>query len=255
MPVNFATIEAVIAKRNAFIDLQQAKLEASLLKIGSRFSNDIQQIIGTGVFDASVLVDALDSIGWTKALIEMIDPLSEGFQELLRYSRDLSIALDVPFILTTQAELELTAFIQAKQNNVIFNFRDAIARTMTDTVVAARLSRRPFEQIVQEIDEELALQGRRAATEVSTALNQYDRAVMAKVYENADIKRFVYYPPSTIATSRESCKRAVNSKLQSTGWTRADIDRDSELDFIKGGKPYYNCRHDWLPALKGVTYA
>jgi hypothetical protein len=235
-------LENILNVKTAFIDAQQAALEKLLIRLGGQFANDLAQIVGAGVFDLGVLQEALDVLGYSQEIINKLDP----FQGLLDYSRQASAAQGVNFLLTSQQEAQLETFLQIAQQRIAVSFRSEIAGSMLDFAIKSKLSQRPTAQIIAEAAEQLEVFGRRASTEVGTALSQFDRAVSSMLYENAEIELFFYFPPTLIQTSRPACIAAVSDPRQQTGWTRADIEAEPDLDFILGGKPYYNCRHEWI---------
>ncbi len=236
----------LLNSKTAFIDQQQQKLEELLIKLGNQFANDLSRLVERGIFDVNTLLDALDTLGYSEALIRGVRLESETIQSVLDFSRQVSQAQGLNFVLTGQSEAQLFAYLEAVEAKVLAAFRDEIAADMTKFAIESKLSNRPFKQVKNEAAERLAIEGRRAATEVSTSMSIFDRAVMDAVYQQNDVKLFFYFPATLIPTSRDSCTRAVTDPRQQTGWTREDIQNAPDLDFIKGGSPFFNCRHEWI---------
>lgn len=241
---DFTKVKRLLTTKDKTILSQQAKLEAALIELGNQFANDLERIVGLGAFDRAAIISALQELGWEN---ELLDSLQSFFDDILPLSQEISQAMGINFILTAQQEADLTALLEARTQKILTNFRDEIAQDLFSFATESKLSQRPSKQIVSEAEARLGIVGRRAATEVTTAISIFDRATMNAVYENAEIRKFVYFPPTLVPKSRDSCRRAIADPRQRTGWTREDIQNEPDLDFVLGGAPYFNCRHEWIP--------
>jgi hypothetical protein len=239
-------IKRYIDLKGHLIDDAQEKVEKLIIEIGARFASDFATIVGRGVFDVNVILEVLEQLGYEQALLDAIRLESPAIQQLLEYSKAFSEAQGLTFALTAQNELQFAAYMDAVEKKILTAFRDEIAADFVKFGIESRLSARPVDQIINTVKERFAEIGRRAAAEVGTSIKVFDRAVMDAVYKQNGVERFVYFPPTLIPTSRESCRKAVNDPRQKTGWTREDIEKEPDLDFVLGGYPYYNCRHEWI---------
>ena len=149
-------------------------------------------------------------------------------------------------LLSKQVEAQLEAYVNAYENKLSHMFREEIADDLYLFAVESKIGNRPVSEVQRLATERLAPVGRRASTEVGTALSAFDRTTMGFYYDEAGVDRFVYWGPRDDVT-RDSCRTALSSEKQQTGWTREEIDANPDVDFVLGGKPYYNCRHEWLP--------
>lgn len=246
-------LKNIINSKDKLILSAQADLESVLLSLGTQFANDFAAIIGKGVFDVGIVLDALDALGWEENVLKTIRAESETVQKVLDYSRQMSNAEGINFALTSTQEAQLSAYLDATDGKVRA-IKNYIAADMNQYAIEAKLSRKPTQQIINEITDRLAAEGRRASTEVGTALFQFDRSVMDDAYQNAGVELFYYFPGNVIETSRQACIAAVSDPRQQTGWTRTDIENEPLLDMIRGGYPYYNCRHRFISfeAAKGI---
>ncbi len=243
-------LERLLKEKTDVITAQQGFLERKITELGAQFAEDVARIVGAGVFDLASFVSALDAIGYTDTVIEGM----RDIEQLLAYSKRISEAMGVSFILTPANEVELAEFITVAVEGLRETFGNQIARDMQKFAMASRFSDQPFEQIVNAAKQRLAPVGRSAGTEVATALATFDRTAQKRSYENAGIDLFWYYPPSVIETSRDTCIAAVSSQFQQTGWTMQDIQNFPGIDFVQGGEPFYNCMHQFLPFKAKALY-
>ncbi len=248
-------LQKVLSKKDLFIEAQQRVLEELLLSASVAFSEAFLQIVGTGEFDPEEIERILQEIGYAEELESLMAQFDEDgevagfgiFQELLEISAEVSDVLGIPFALTAQNEVDLGLFLQTKSRKFDRLFRQEIADDMFELAVNVRLSNRPAGQIDSAVVERFEQAGRSASVEIQTALTSFDRTIMDNLYEEAGIERFIYWPDETVPTSRDACINALNDPRQETGWTREDIQNHPDLDIILGGKPYFNCKHTWLP--------
>jgi hypothetical protein len=241
--------------KDLFIEAQQRVLEDLLAMASTEFENAFLQIVGTEVFDPQEIQRILIEIGFADELDRILPSFDvDGtvadfgiFQELLEHSAKVSEALDIPFALTAQNESDLNLFLRVKKTKFDRLFKTEIADDMFELALNVRLSNRPQGQIRTEITEQFAAKGRSASVEIKTALTAFDRAVMDGLYQEAGVERFIYWPNELVENSRDACRNALADPRQETGWTRQDIEEHPDLDFILGGKPFFNCQHTWLP--------
>lgn len=243
-------LERLLREKNDVITAQQNFLERKIVELGAQFAEDVARIVGAGVFDLPSFISALDAIGYTDTVIEGM----RDIDQLLAYSKQISREMGINFILTAANEVELAEFITIAVEGLREKFGTQIAQDMQKFAIASRFADQPFEQIVNAAKQRLAPVGRSAGTEVATALATFDRSANKRVYENAGVDLFWYYPPSVIETSRDTCIAAVSSQFQQTGWTMQDIQDFPGIDFVQGGEPFYNCMHQFLPFKAKAIY-
>lgn len=241
MPIN-PSIRNLLEKKDETISKEQKALEKLFVQMGGDLVNFLVQMINNNSFDIPAIIDAINTAGYPG---EVADAFSSSVS-LMNYSQQLSSAMGLNVILTNQAEAQLLAFMNAYENKLSRMFREEIADDLFTFAVESKLAGRSSREIRRLATERLEPLGRRAGTEVATALSNFDRATMGAYYDEAGIDRFVYWGPRDEVT-RETCKSALRNPKQQTGWTREEIDADPGVDFVLGGKPYFNCRHEWLP--------
>lgn len=243
-------LESILNSKTRLIEREQAQLEKLIVRLGQQFANDFGRIVGEGIFTPQTIADALEELGYSRGVINSLSK----FENVLGLNRQLASAVGIDFLLTPQNESLLLDFIENTAGRITETFRAEIASDLYQFGLQSKLSQRPITQIINEARERLEVSGRRVSTEVATALSTFDRSSMNMLYEQAGVKKFFYHPPTLIPTSRKSCIDAVSSPLQQTGWTRADIDANPDIDIVLGGKPYYNCRHEFIPFDSAKTY-
>lgn len=243
--MDYAKVKSLLERKAQYLDHEQEKLSILLVELGDQFARGLRSVL-KGTFDRDALVALSTEMGWIEAMGDFMD---EGIEKLLGYSQLLTKAMGIPFLITEENEAILSEYLLNVSLNTRTTFGEAVGRDMVQFAFENKFAGNSIDLVVAEASDKLRATGRRAATEVGTSLTIFDRTQMSLAYENADIERFTYFPPTTIETTRDSCRRAINDERQKTGWTRAEIEADPELDFIKGGKPYFNCRHEWIPFI------
>ena len=209
---------------------------------GPHFAKVIEQAVGRGIFDIEAIIQELRFAGYQEYIIAELSLAADLFD----YSKQMLSESKIPFIWTAQNEINYGMMLEAKRVMLLDTGMRRFAAEMSDYAINVKLSGKPSKQIIAEMSERFAREGRRIGTEVDTALSTFDRASKKMLYENAGIGKFVYFGPLDDVT-RDICRAAMTSPKQQTGWTETDI-ASSEVDFITGGG--YNCRHDWLPFVK-----
>ena len=236
-------LEKLIAEKGKIIDGQQAKIESLLV----RFAEGVASQAAAGLT--------------AEAARQMVKPFGdillsslESYTDIVAVLKRMARALGIPFKVTSAQNVSLVTLITARRQRVAAISRD-IAIDLMRIAVENKIAGNTGAAIVNEIKNALAVVGRNAGTEVQTALSMFDRATMKFVYENAGIDKYVYFPPTLIETSRESCTSVVNDprNISGEGFTKAEIAALPDVDFIRGGAPYYNCRHEWIPAFGRVS--
>ena len=236
-------LEKILAEKDALITAKQAEIEKILIKMGNGIASSVATIL-----TIEQATTALRPFGQV-----MVDAL-DAYAELIPVMRRLARALGLSFRVNATQNSTLIALIGARRNK-IRAITQEIAADLVRIAVENKVAGNASTAIIRELRNTLELAGRRAGTEVGTALSMFDRATMQNVYENAGIDRYVYFPPTLIETSRDSCKAVVSDprNISGEGFTRREIDDMLDVDFIRGGYPYYNCRHEWIPAFGRVS--
>lgn len=225
--------------KNEIIDQAREQLVAFYKKNGPKFAADLERIIGKGVFDVATIKEQLTALGWDR---EITAAMGE-FNALFKLSEKQMKKLGVSFLWTAQNDLYFEEMLKMKGNELLGLSKGKFAADMTDYAMKAKLSGKTRKDIITEVSERFATEGRRLGTEVDTALSSFDRASKKMLYDNAGVERFVYVGPLDDHT-RDECAAVMRDSRQQTGWTREEI-ASSPVDFVTGGG--YNCRHDWLP--------
>lgn len=232
----------ILRRKDLFIAAQQHELEALIIQLGAGFARDLARIIARGAVSASEIAAAVEEAGYDRAIAEKLDKA----EELFRFSREVFDVFGIRAALTPQNESDLIGFLMEIGGAVQQEIKSSIQKDMTRFAITAKLSERPVSQIIGEINEKFEQVGRRAGTEVATALAQFDRATAKAMYENAGVERFQYFGPSDEVT-RDSCLKVLNDPQNEEGFTIEEINAMQDVDFVLGGRPYYNCRHEFLP--------
>ena len=233
----------ILRRKDLFISQQQMELEALIVQLGAQFARDLARIIARGAVSASEISEAIEEAGYERAIAEKLDKA----EDLFRFSREVFDVFGIRAVLTPQNESDLIGFLVEIGSSVQTEIKSAIQKDMTRFAITAKLSQRPTAQIIAEINEKFEQVGRRAGTEVATALAQFDRATSKAMYEEAGIERFTYHGPNDEVT-RTTCEEVLNNPQNTErGFTLAEINAMPGVDFVLGGKPYFNCRHEWLP--------
>ena len=230
----------LLAQKNALIDEAREKLSATMAEIGGKFANDLSRVVGGGTFDLAAIKAEMTALGYDEAII---DGLSK-FDEVFKMSESMFKLGEIPFLWTPENEASFGTMLRAKSDMILNGIKDRFARDMVDYATSVKLSGKPSAQVIEEVRERFATEGRRIGTEVDTALTSFDRATKKILFENAGIKKYYYAGPMDKVT-RDVCAAVLADPRQQTGWTAEDIANFPGVDMVTGGG--YNCRHDWLP--------
>ena len=233
----------ILRRKDLFISAQQMELEGLIVQLGAQFARDLARIIARGAISASEISAAIEEAGYVRAIAEKLDKA----EELFAFSREVLDVFGIRAVLTPQSESDLIGFLVEIGSSVQQEIKASIQKDMTRFAITAKLSERPTAQIIAEINDKFEAVGRRAGTEVATALAQFDRATQKAMYEEAGIERFQYFGPNDEVT-RDSCKTVLSDPRNEEGFTIDEINAMPDVDFVLGGRPYYNCRHEFLPA-------
>ncbi len=232
----------ILKRKDLFIAAQQQELEDLIVQLGAQFARDLARIIARGAVNAAEISAAIEEMGFDRAIAEKLDQA----EELLRLSGEVIKALNIEASLTPQQEIDLLNFLFDIGSGVQQEVKGSIQKDMIKIAVRAKFSEVPVSQIIAEISEKFEQVARRAGTEVATALAQFDRATAKAMYEEAGIERFQYFGPNDEVT-RDSCLSVLNDPKNEEGFTLEEINAMPDVDFVLGGRPYYNCRHEFLP--------
>ena len=230
----------LIAQKNLLIDQARDKLSAAMVEMGGKFAGDLSRVVGSGTFDLASIKAEMTALGYDEAII---DGLSQ-FDEVFKLSEKMFNLGEVPFLWTPENEAAFGAMLRAKSDMILNGIKDRFARDMVDYATSVKLSGKPSSQVIQEVSERFATEGRRIGTEVDTALASFDRASKKMLYDNAGVEKYVYVGPLDKVT-RDVCAAVMSDDRQRTGWTAEDIANFPGVDIVTGGG--YNCRHDWMP--------
>ncbi len=233
----------ILRRKDLFIAAQQQELEDLIVQLGAQFARDLARIIARGAVNTSEIAAAIEAAGYDRAIAEKLDKA----EDLFAFSREVLDVFGIRAVLTPQNEADLIGFLVEIGSAVQTEIKAHIQKDMTRFAITAKISERPTKQIIAEIEEKFEAVGRRAGTEVGTALAQFDRATSKAMYEAAGIERFQYFGPNDEVT-RDSCSAVLSNPKNETGFTLEEIKAMPGVDFVLGGKPYYNCRHEFLPA-------
>jgi len=234
-------IQRALKRKDKLITAAIAELNALFDKMGVEFANAVARIVGTGEFDVVKIRKLLESLGYDEAVTQAL----AKFDDLLKESAKFSAMVGVDFVFSSENELKLQNIIALKAQ-LFSSFKDFIATNMANFAAESALSQNTFANIVAGARELIGSQFRHIETEVHTALTTFDRTSKLMLYDQAGIKKFFYAGPEDKVT-RDTCRAALDSKFQKTGWTMADIAAFPGIDFVLGGSPFFNCRHEFVP--------
>lgn len=237
-------LEKILKKKNAVIDKAQKEISKFFADNSEKFANDIARIVGRGIYDVKSIQEILTAFGYDEVIIKALSK----FDIIFNYSKTMAKYGKWHWLWTAENEAAFAEFLKVKADKIINNFKTKIAYDISDFAISTKLSQMPSAQIKQELGFKFAMEGRNIMTEVNTAMATFDRTAKDMLYKNAGIEKYIYVGPNDNVT-RESCRKILASPLQETGWTRAQIDANPDVDFNLGGKPYYNCRHEFVPFM------
>lgn len=232
----------IAEKKSEIIQKAQNEIEFYFSRISDRFASDVARLVGEGVFSVELIEQKLTEMGWDRIIVSQLGE----FDKVFSYSKQMSKEFGFKFLWTATNEKNFEAFLLAKSKDLIKIQKGKFASDLFNYAISVKLSNKPSKQIIEEVKMKIESEGRRIATEVNTALATFDRMTLDMLYKNADVEKFVYWGPQDEA-NRETCAKVLADPRQKTGWTREEIDNFEGVDFILGGWPYYNCRHEWIP--------
>lgn len=241
---------AIREEKVRLIEQTREKLSKFFADRSQAFANDVARIVGEGTFTVKELQQRLKQLGYDDAIIAGLGQ----FQTLLDLSRQQFAASGYSFIFTEQNEVAFRAMMNVKTTSLARGGLKKFANDLVDYAIQAKLSQKPSKQIIDEMTERYAAEGRRIGTEVDTALSLFDRTTESMLYDNNNVERFIYWGPID-AENRPTCRRALESRFQETGWTLQNIRSFPGIDRYQGGYPYYNCRHKflaWTPEIDNM---
>lgn len=238
------SVQSILNDKNKYFDDLIRSFERDFKTFSRVIKADLAVLIRQGRLERQFI----DAMFQDAELSQLIADFVSKYDEVIRFTKELSQQMGVPFVLPRES-LELLERIQEQNIQRLLATREPIVNAMIDAGLRSEVEGVSFDVIQNLLDNTIDELGRRISTEIQTGISIFDRTIKSEQFEEAGIEKFVYWGPLDNKT-RIECQEALESEYQKTGWTRDDIEsfvasNEHRLSFIGGGG--FNCRHEFLP--------
>ena len=232
-----------------------------LKKIDGKIINAIEKILGKNP-PKDKLLQFLASDEYTKLIEDLglrgaVQKYTAGFQLGLSASVIANENLTPGRLAIINANLEL---VKNTYSRTILGYYQANSELLRSKLISSIIEGIESKEIIKQLAAETPLTNAQVGSVVNTSYADYNRAGIAKVYEDKPEQRF-FYEGGVIPTSSDEC-RWLYENQKPEGYTKKEIDAGIETPFTYaygenigqtkkiywfGRLPNYNCIHAWYP--------
>jgi len=232
------SLQTIINNKERFITSTLSKFD----KAWNRISVDVQKEL-VNIFKRSDFDEAfIESVFTKNGYDELMDLTASQFAKTVTFSREISKEVGYNFLLTPENK-QLFTQLNDMNFETLINTKKQIASDLRRFAIESQIAQKSRKDIKKGFEQVFENMGRRLNTEVNTGIRMSDEAINKFSYDNAGITKFQYVGPVDRKT-RGICLDTLSSKLNSVGFTAAQVEASKTPFITRGG---FNCRHTWVP--------
>ena len=222
------SLNSIISSKDKFIANLLVNFDKQWDIMAPKLKRDLVKLFNTGEFSEQAIQIVFQANGFD----DMAGVVSGKYNQMFKFSRDVSKELGYNFILTPDNR---KLFQQMNDLNLetLLNTKAQIATDMKRFAIESQLENRTVAGMRSGLDRIFTDMGRRLNTEIHTGIRSYESAIDLTSMRNGGITLFRYIGPVDGKT-RPVCVSTSSDKRQETGWTMEEVE-NSETPFIQRG--------------------
>ena len=234
---------SLLNDKNQIFDKLLSDYEAEFAQFSTVLKRLLSEFIMTGPHTKEEVVAFFSGTGLT----EVAQGFVNKYDDVIEYTKQVSLQTGIPLVLP-ESSLNVLALYKENQVQNILGASESIMKAVTDASLRYGIGESKIGTIVSELNTIVDEAGRRIVTEALTGASIYDRTLKYEQFTNSGVELYFYSGPLDNVT-RAVCQETLSDPRQYSGWTIEDIQSSSTPFSVCGG---YNCRHEWLPMVKGT---
>ncbi len=227
-----------------FFDDLISQYELEFEKFSTQLKRMLSVFIQSGPHTAAEVAAFFEGTGFGTVATNFV----QKYDSVITYVKQVSEVSGIPLVLPERS-LSILALYKDNQLQNILDASGSIKKGVVDASFRYGIGEAKLDTIISELGKGIDIAGRRIVSEAVTGASMYDRAIKFEQFKHADVELYFYDGPVD-SKNRDECAATLGDPRQGTGWTIADI-QSSQTPFVTGGG--YNCRHEWLPMVKGLS--